>query len=211
VNRVIHIGLVLLLASPIKGQDNVNSEAYWRNYVSVHSYELKLDPVPSTKHDFHFRIWHPGQVVDIWRDSSSTLKGEITCFAREYDESNLGKRNFYSDRVPVDPLLSAKIYNLILSSGIQAIPTCDSIPGWDNALGDVALVLEQFEGGRYGFKTYISPGLQSSVPEATVIQDFISQMEKNLSLKKVFRVFSKSIPFYCYTIGTRAVSCKKIR
>ncbi|HLF33630.1 MAG TPA: hypothetical protein VI583_05310 [Cyclobacteriaceae bacterium] len=208
---LIQVCLVLLPAIPVTGQDNRNSEAYWKNYTSVLSYELKLAPVSSTKHNFHFRIWHPGQVVDIWQDSLSKFHGEITCFAREYDESNLGKRNFYGERTTIDQVWSAEIHDLFISSGAQSIPTSDLIPGWDNELGDIAYVFEQFVENQYGIKTYISPGLQSSVQEAATIQAYISQIGKTLRLKKVFRVFSKSIPFYCYTIGTRAVSCKKIK
>jgi hypothetical protein len=148
-------------------------------------------------------------VIDIWIDSSGLIHGEITSYAKEYDEMNLGKRTFYSSKSPIEPRNASAIYQLISGSGLNTIPAGDAVDGWNkNAIG-FTYITECTDSVGYSFKCYLSPERQGSLKEALTIQSFIVKVDDLIRLKKIYKSFSASVPFWCYTKGGTEVICRK--
>jgi hypothetical protein len=201
--------LLLLISGSLSGQvQGYYSPDFWEKYTNALAFDLKLEPVSLQKTSFHYRFWNIGQAIDVWTDDSGLLHGEITNYAKEYDEMNLGKRTFFSSKLPIDQGIASDIYHLILSSSIAAIPAADEITGWSKNTEGFTYIAECIDSGKYSFKTYLSPGKQGSLKEALTIQSFIERLEQVLKLKKTYKSFSATIPFWCYTKGTREVTCR---
>jgi len=209
-SKILFLFLSILVSRSVYGQyQSYYSPDFWQKYTQSLVFDLKLEPLSVKKTDFHFRFWNIGQVIDIWKDSSGTIRGEITSYAKEYDEMNLGKRTFYMSRLATKPGIANDIYQLILKSGLVSIPTCDAIDGWRKDTGGFTYIVESVDSRRYSFKCYLSPAKHVSLKEAITIQSFIDKLEKDLKLRNKYKSFSASIPFWCYTKGTPEVTCRK--
>jgi hypothetical protein len=201
---------LLSITCPLFGlTQGYNSPDFWKKYTQALAFDLKLEPLSIKKTNSHYRFWNIGQVIDIWKDNSNFIHGEITNYAKEYDEMNLGKRTFYSSRLPIEPENASDIYQLILRSGLTSIPTGDAIDGWGKNTGGFTNIVECIDSGEYSFKCYLSPGKQGPLKEAMTIQSFITTLDEALKLKRIYKSFSASIPFWCYTKGTPDVTCRK--
>jgi len=200
----------LLISGSLFGQSQgYNSLDFWKKYTEALTFDLKLNPISLEKTYFHCRIWDIGQVIDIWMDNSNFIHGEITNYAKEYDEMNMGKRTFYSSKLPIEPGNASDIYQLILTNGLTSIPTGDAIGGWGKNTDGFTTIVECIDSGKYSFKCYLSPYKQGSLKEAMTIQSLISKLDQILKLKKIYKSFSASIPFWCYTKGMPEVTCRK--
>jgi hypothetical protein len=122
---------------------------------------------------------------------------------------NLGKRTFYSSKLPIEQNIANELYQLILDSDLLIIPTGDAINGWRKNTGGFTYIVECSDSGKYSFKCYLSPGQQGSLKEAIRIQSFIERIERDLKLNRSYKSFSALIPFWCYTKGTTEVTCRK--
>ena len=202
--------LLLLITGTLSGQIQGHySPDFWKKYTDALAFDLKLEPVSIQKTRFHYRFWNIGQVIDIWMDDSGLLHGEITNYAKEYDEMNLGKRTFYSSKLPIGQGIASDIYQSFLKSRLPVIPTGDAITGWGKSNSGFTYISECIDSTEYSYKCYLSPASQTSLNEAIVIQSFIEKLDKVLKLKKTYKSFSASIPFWCYTKGTTEVTCRK--
>lgn len=200
----------LLIAGSLFAQaQGYNSPEFWKKYTAAFAFDLKLEPLSVSKSNFHYRFWNIGQVIDIWKDNSNFIHGEITNYAKEYDEMNLGKRTFYCTKLSIEPRIASDIYNLILTNGLNSFPSGEAIDGWGKNASGFTYIAECADTVEYSFKCYQSPALQGSLNEAIKIQSFIAKVDKLLKLKKIYKSFSASIPFWCYTKGTTEVICRK--
>lgn len=201
---------LLLISGSLSGQiQGYYSPDFWKKYTDAMAFDLKLEPLSLQKTNFHYRFWNIGQVIDIWKDDSGLIHGELTNYAKEYDEMNLGKRTFYNSKLPVEQGIASDIYHLIISSVLETIPTGDAINGWGKNTSGFTYIAECIDAGEYSFKCYQSPGKQGTLKEAMTIQSFIDRLDQVLKLKKTYKSFSTSIPFWCYTKGTTEVTCRK--
>jgi hypothetical protein len=200
----------LLITGSLFGQSKgYHSIDFWKKYTEALAFDLKLNPISIEKTNFYFRFWNIGQVIDIWKDNSNFIHGEITNYAKEYDEMNMGKRTFYSSKLPIKPGIASDIYQLILKSGLTSIPTADSIDRWGKNTDGFTHIAECIDSSEYSFKCYVSPDKQGSLKEAMIIQSFIEKLDHILKLKKRYKSFSVSVPFWCYTKGTTEVICRE--
>lgn len=201
---------LLLISGSVAGQiQGYYSPDFWKKYTDALAFDLKLEPIPLQKTSFHYRFWSIGQVIDIWKDDSGLVHGEITNYAKEYDEMNLGKRTFYNSKLPVEQGIASDIYKLIISSSLATIPTGDVINGWGKRTDGFTYIAECIDSGKYTFKCYQAPDKQGSLKEAVTIQSFVERLDQILKLKKTYKSFSAAIPFWCYTKGTTEVTCRK--
>jgi len=209
-NRKFFFFFFLLIPGALSGQyQSYYSPDFWKKYTEALTFDLKLEPLSLKKTDFHFRFWNIGQVIDIRKDTAGLVHGELTFYAKEYDEMNLGKRTFYSSKLPIEKKNASEIYQLILKRGLISIPTGDAINGWGKDAVGFTYIAEYLDSGVYSFKCYLSPIKQASLMEAITIQSFIYDLDKVLKLKKKYKSFAASVPFWCYTKGTTEVTCKK--
>ena len=200
----------LFISGSLSGQNQGYYPAdFWKKNTEALVFDLKLEPLSIKKTNFHFRFWSTGQVIDIWKDSSNLLYGEITNYAKQYDEMNLGKRTFYSSRLPIDQGNATAIYQLILQSSITSIPTADAINGWAKNADGFTYIVECIDSVKYSFKCYLSPASQGGLQQAMTIESFLEKLDQLLKLKKRYKSFSSSIPFWCYTRGMPEVICRK--
>ena len=201
---------ILFISGSVSGQyQGYYAPHFWKKYTDALAFDLKLDPVSIMKTNFHFRFWNAGQVIDIWQENSDIIHGEITNYAKEYDEMNMGKRTFFNSRLPLKPEKASAIYKLILSSNLASIPTGEAIDGWGKNPDGFTYIIECIGSAGYSFKCYLSPSGQASLKEAMDIQAFTDKLENFLKLKKLYKTFSATIPFWCYTKGTPEVTCRK--
>lgn len=209
-NRKLFICFFLLISGSLSGQyQDYKSTAFWKKYTDALASDIKLDPLLPANTNFHYRIWIIGQVIDILADSTNSILGEITSYAKQYDEMNLGKRTFYSSSLPMDPEKASEIYQMILKTGLTSIPEADAIKGWEKNVGGYTNIIECVDSGEYSFKCYLSPASQGPLEEAIIIQSFLGELKRILQLNRRYKSFSASIPFWCYTKGTIEVICKK--
>jgi len=206
------ICLYIILFIPVflfSQNQGYNSQDFWEKYTDALAFDLKLDPLSLKEANFHFRFWSTGQVIDIYKDDSNFIHGEITNYAKEYDEMNLGKRTFHSSKMSIKPEDASDVYQLILRSGPDSFPAGDAIDGWEKDTRAFVYIVESIDSGRYSFKYFPSANKQSSSNGVTTIQFFITRLGQIAKLKKAYKSFSVSIPFWCYTKGTQEVICKK--
>lgn len=208
--RRILIYLIILLPISIFGQlQGYHSSDIWMKFTDALAFDLKMNPVKTERTHFHFRFWTIGQAIDIWKDNTDSLRGEIINYARDYDEMNLGKRNFYSTRLQVPYKSVFAVYNMIGSSGIIDLPSGDAVNKWRNDLSGFTYVVEYADTSGYLFKSYFDPSGQGSLKVGKEIRSFISKLDQLLDLEKCYMTFAPTIPFRCYTKGTARVYCRK--
>jgi hypothetical protein len=209
-NRKLLFFFFLFSSGALSGQyQGYHTSDFWIKYTEALTFDLKLEPLAIKKTEFTFRFWSAGQVIDIRKESNGSIRGELTCYAREYDEMNLGKRTFYSSRSPIEDDNALAIYQLILKSGLTSFPSEDAIDGWGKDADGFTYIIETADADGYSLKSYLAPVKQTSIKEANAIQSFIDKLENDLKLRKKYKIFSASIPFWCYTRGTPVVICRQ--
>jgi hypothetical protein len=201
---------ILFIPGSLFGQNqSFISPDFWKKYTEALVFDLKLDPLALKKTDFHFRFWSIGQVIDVYKDDYNVIHGEITNYAKEYDEMNLGKRTFHSSKLFIEPEDASDIYQLILRSGLNSFPAGEVIDGREKETRTFVYIVERIDSGKYSFKYFPLTAKHRSSNEAITIQPFIARLDQIAKLKKAYKSFSETIPFWCYTKGTQEVICRK--
>jgi hypothetical protein len=104
---------------------------------------------------------------------------------------------------------ASAVYKLIIDECLNTIPDGDAIDGWSKTNDGFTYITECVDSTKYSFKCYLSPSGQGSLKEAMILQTFVDDIDHLLKLQKKYKIFSASVPFWCYTNGTPQVTCRK--
>lgn len=165
--------------------------------------KIPLENLLLTNDSIYFRFRKSNQIVDIWSEDGEIFKGVIINYTYkqksddEVQPQNTGR--LFLKRIAIDSRICRRIYHI--SENIAAIPTQDSIPGWDWGTDYSQVTFEIVSPGYYCRKEYKEPK-NTSVPQAKIVQNVIDSFDTLLRLQKSFDDFTNSLPFgCCYTLS----------
>lgn len=176
--------------------------------------ELGLANVANSQSDFYFRIWHHGQVlshvIDIRSTNDSTYKAIITLYTKEFIDNTKEEptNRIFSKNTELNSVTGSRLHKLIQSQKINSIPSEDSIAGWSRGFDGDTYTIEFADKNRYSFKSYWTPAAHDSLKEATLLRDFIYDLNKIVEMGLRLSAFSSEVPFECYNTGGPATACK---
>lgn len=163
--------------------------------------KLKLPSLLRSKDSLHFRYYTYRHVVDIWSKDGISFIGTVTSFTRTYPEYDRSvnenrhhrKRSRYLFlQEIIDSAIARRVYNL--SVKCQAIPTCDSIKGWQSGEDGETYIFKIATPSCICQKNYWSPDAQKeTLLAAKVVDDFVKEVEIILELQKRFERFTRQL------------------
>ncbi len=177
---------------------------FWYKWYSGRCESLKMSKTMNETLPFHFRFWQNGQVVDIWFGDNKIVEGQLINYIKKLnpkknDSENPGDEKMISSRIKLDTSQARAVYNLVLSSGIQSIPTDEKIKGWAQGLDGTTYLMETSTPDAYRFKSYWTPSAQHGLPEAQLIQSFVDKINAQMELKGRYDKFVDTLPNGDYT------------
>ena len=199
---VLILNTCFLVAQPeFQQRENTLSE-----YVFSLSYDLKLVQLSGRETPFSFRLWQPGQVIEVRRDSLSVLKGRIINFVRDYDESSLGRRDYFTRINTLKPEVITEAFKIISDAKTTLLHDPDeSNKAVDPA--DIWGIIEICNMGKYSVSSLQAPG-QPAYASDQPVWKLVRDLNQILSTQKIFNTFAKKIPYPCYMVFPREVKCK---
>jgi hypothetical protein len=171
----------------------------WRNDLCP---KINLERLSDTTTNNYFRLWTDKHVIDIWTDSENKLNGKITTWVKEYSQSKMPSQlgvHFTSNQL--DSSQVKQINTLITELKIRSIVSLDSIPKWKNGIFGDTYIFEILDSTDYYFKTFWSPKMQKSIPEAKSINKFIEKVLLITNSSELWDECIGSVPFKKSTDG----------
>ncbi len=140
--------------------------------------------------EFNFRFWTHGQVVEI-----SKNKGKIEGLIINYVfQRNRNVLDTFSNKVVLSTEQSENLYTLIQNTRISEIPTDSEIESWQHGFDGINYTLEFADKKSYEKKSYWTPIIQDSVPEAKIVASFIENLIETVNLSEVYGAFLDTLP-----------------
>jgi hypothetical protein len=176
--------------------------------LTLKSNDLNLTPVSQMTVMSCYRLWTNGQIVDVWIDSASVIRCRISDFVRDYDESSLGRRNYFIISHEVKSRGAAEVYYLFRDDFPELISWYNNSGYSLNQPEEIKIAAEFLDSGKYSMYNLTVPASHSSGDRSSVVTKFIEKLDGTLGLKKSFGAFERKIPFPCYIIGLDEVRCR---
>ena len=183
--------------------------SFWYKYHLNQLEKLSLPSLDTISKSEHFRIWTNRQIIDISQNLNGTFEGKLITWTDEYipNDEDPTNRSFIV-AIDLNNDTFKLIRELIHSSNILALPTDDSIKGWQQGVDGITYTIERSTKDYYSFKTYWTPKAQDSIKEAKQVQEFVDSVFKLANAQIVWKEFSKTIPYECYINSGPGVACK---
>lgn len=176
----------------------------WKNDTQE---KLRLSDLMNSEHEFSFRIWIKNQVLEITKDGSD-FKGNITNYVFYSMKLNSVEKAIRLSKVLLSSEEAKKIYEIIQSSDVLKLPSDNDIVNWRFGKDGETYIIEYSDKTNYSFKTYWTPSVQGSLPEAIVIEKVINNLSDYLTLHETYLTFKNTLPRKgCYYFGSMSVMC----
>ena len=205
---------ILLFALTVLGQKNGkglyltkdSDTLFWKKNQEEKIKEFNL-PELDKKSDFVFRKWNPGSVLEIKKNKDS-LVGKIIYFVFEVWEDDY-KANKYVKEYELPKDTSKLLYEYIITSGFDTIPSEKLIDGWSTGFDGITHIYELKRDSTYSFKNYWTPKIQNGIKEAEFIINFNKRIGEIGNLEKYGKDFSDQVPFITYMYSGAAYAITK--
>lgn len=170
----------------------------WNRFVAKQSAEMNLENLIQTSHDFHFRYWRNGQVLETWRTDKNNYNGLIINYTEYFaapDKKN-GEKKPGQMVTEITPLDTADARFLAeWSEKITSIPPKSDIPGWQYCIDGTSYMFEISTSSSWVFKSYGCPEAHKNMlPEAAHMMQFIDTVYSRLDLYNRRQLFYSSLP-----------------
>lgn len=203
--------LILISSGAVFGQTktftietNQNGDtSFWFKYQDAIIKDLALFRLDTVTSNFHFRVWKSNQVLDVWQNRDSSYSAQLTSWVFEISPvKETPTDRILVDRKTYDKETGKKIFDFIVTSGINKLPTDNLIAGWKQGFDGETYIIEFAIPTAYSFKTYWTPSVQdSSLQEAKFIETFVDNIFEMANGKTTWRIFETTIPYECYKVG----------
>lgn len=168
--------------------------------------KLDLKDFETSHNDFDFRFWNHGQVIEISKDSTR-YTGTITNYIYHRKQAKAPLDTLCS-KVALSPKQSQDIYLIVHRASVLDLPSDNSIKKWKQGFDGDVYIIEHADQNQYAFKSYWTPTVQDSIPEALIVLTLIKNLSNALDLEQEYASFRKKLPRKgCYNSGTSFMSC----
>lgn len=168
---------------------------------------LELSDLKRADHEFAFRLWSAGQVIDVTKDST-LISGMVTNYMYHSKTSGFHKLETLFTKDSLSHEQAKAAYQLFQNLRLLNIPTDEKIKEWKKGFDGITYLIEQSDKELYSVKSYWTPSAQDGLAEANSILDFVSSLSDTLNLEETFQVFKRTLPRKgCYHTGGMAVMC----
>lgn len=158
-------------------------------------------------HEFNFRFWNQGQVIEISKDSS-IFTGSITNYIYHTKKMNSTENETLSKKIILSTDELRNIYSLIKNSEILSLPTDNKIENWKRGFDGIMYTIEHSDKNKYWIKNYWTPTSQDSIPEALIVLNFVNELSNQLNLQESYNKFRNDLPKKgCYNSGGISIMC----
>ena len=165
--------------------------------------ETKSPNFLDSKNDFNFRLEYYGQIIDISKKDNQII-GTLTNYIYKLGK----KRKTISAKSSLNNSLALQTYQLIYDSEVLDLKTDKEIKDWKQGADGITYIIEHSDKNNYWYKTYWTPSIQDSIPEAITINNFIANISNILDLRENYKRFRDQIPHNgCYGNGSLAIIC----
>jgi hypothetical protein len=203
--KLIILMILLLSLSNAKSQEKQiqGDTTNWYKWNKKLSTQMGLQDFSISKHDFDFRFWNQGQIIEIWKVNDS-IQGALT----NYIFWSKSKEGPLFEKKIMDSGTAAAIYQIINNSDILDLPTDKMINKWSQGLDGITYIIEHANNKNYWYKTYWTPSAQDSLKEALIVSDFVKKISNILDLKGCYKKFENNVPHKgCYNSGGISQKC----
>ena len=212
------IGLLiftLLLAIPAKCQieksefhlTHDSDISFWKKYINEDIEKFQL-PELNLKSEFVFRSWNPGNLLEISKHQDSII-GKIVYFVLKVSDEN-SKDVTFVKTYELPKSTSNALYEYILNSGFQKIPSDKFIQDWHQGFDGITHIFEYKGVDSYSFKKYWTPKTQSGIKEAEFIINFNDTISRIGEFEKYRNDFIQENPFKVYKYSGTAYSIRTL-
>lgn len=170
--------------------------------IATNDFRNDLSGLKFCADSFHYRFSNEIYAVDIWTNDFKSYHGEVFYYTHSYEKfRNDGKNKpsvFYYERVPTSDSLANALAAFINKWNILAIPTRDSIVGWNIGFDGDVFRSEECNRGSYLAKSYWTPSAFKNIPQAVVIDTFQRYTKSLFDLDKNWYSFISVLPTGSY-------------
>jgi hypothetical protein len=177
-----------MLHIPIDGNDT----CYYYKLIMQDCASLSITPLQQSNYPYHFRLWSPEQMIEVWKTSEGYVKGNVLNWA--YSSNDKKNTPPFEESVPLNKSEAPDIYELIQKMQIADIPDQKSIKNWSDGLDAPDYMIEYEEGNDYYFKSYWYPAGFSQLKEAVTIDKFITETFKLANVNSKEEGFLQVMP-----------------
>ncbi|MGV8995289.1 MAG: hypothetical protein ACOH1O_14410 [Flavobacterium sp.] len=179
---------------------------FWKKYQNNDIKNFNL-PQLNNKLEFVFRIWNPGNLLEITKNKDS-INGKIIYFVYEVWENDYKADTFVKTYI-LPKSISESLYEYISNSGIQKIPSDKYIKEWQQGFDGITDIYELKEKNLYSFKNFWTPKSQNGIEEAEFIIAFNKKIGEIGELEKYGKDFAEKVPFISYMYSGAAYAITK--
>ncbi len=182
--------------------------AFWYNLKNSYTKTYELKSVVSDTNQIVFSFWSYGNLIYVSKTNNS-LYGEVTKFVKELNDKENSSRTFKKSFL-LSNETTDKIFNLLDSSKISAIPSDKFIENWKQGFDGIEYIIEFKSENNYSFKTFWTPRSQENVTEASALIKFIDTLYSLCDMKSLSNAFDEFIPFNSWTYEGSATGVTRI-
>lgn len=182
---------------------------FWFKYITERTRRLSLPSLDTFSKGEVIRIWTNTQIIEIWQVERGACSGRLITWTDEYvgDGEEPTNRTFSNTReLSSDTVLL--LNKLLRTSNILALPTENSIAGWQHGLDGITYFIEHSTQSSYSFKSYWTPTAQGALKEALQIRAFIDSAFCLANAQSIWKAFCREIPFESYHNGGSGVAIR---
>lgn len=168
---------------------------------------LELKDFKHSTDEFNFRFWNLGQIIEISRDSSG-MNGSITNYIYHTKRVNSNEREILLHKIKLYPEQLQDIYTIIKNSEIVNLPSQNKLENWKLGADGITYIFEYSDKNNYTLKSYWTPTVQDSIPEAIIILNLVEKLNNKLNLQVTYTKFRDDLPKKgCYNSGGMSINC----
>lgn len=181
--------------------------AYWFKSNKEFLKTLNSKDFEEATDEFNFRFRNDGQVIEITKDSSG-VHGILKNYIYHDKKANGKERETLSNKIVLSLEQAKNIYSLIQKSKILNLNSDDKIQNWKQGFDGITYFVEHSDKKNYWLKSYWTPSVQKSIPEALLVLDFVEKLSDALDLSETYERFKYDLPKKgCYNSGGQAIMC----
>jgi len=168
---------------------------------------LDLKDFEKSEDEFNFRFRNQGQVIEISKDCSE-INGIIVNYIYHNKKPNKGQTDTITNKITLTARQSENIYNIVRNSKILELPSDKDIENWSQGMDGILYLIEHSNKRSYSQKSYWTPSIQDSIPEAIIVLDLVKKLSDTLKLKEVYTSFKNTLPKKgSYNSGGMTTTC----
>jgi len=173
-----------------------NSQNSWHNVESGRLTALPSTTLDRSQDSIALTLSFSNFIIDISSRDGNLFIGSVvlnTSTYDPYDHKSLYSKKYYQQTL-LNPDTARMIYKLFSDSKVATIPTDKDIKGWRPGNDGLTYFIQYKTGSHYTSKSYWSPEGFKDIPEAVVIDRFVTEASTLLNVNKRWNNFLAILP-----------------